>query len=324
MNLTKISINIINMLVLTFFGSIEIQATQNTLNMTLDSLPKMDIVTKIVLKDNKILFKISDLQYPYIFILKEGNIKVNYVPVVWNYDSFNNIPPIWDIDDNYLWAINGAHIIAETFFCVGVSSNLFKIPLKDTSIWNHTRQLKNKDSLDRLSFSYMISPETLPIHTVFLEKYGIRAIEAKKNKLVNFIKIKDSLGINTYFNFLLSFKKEPIYFLLSDGELSIWKIVKDIDGYNYWQLERKYEVPRFMKFHCFEKNKELYILTDDGILYKAGAKILEKIKQVSVNFDEQILIIDKDNDQVSLLNKNNILSIESLQKTIQTKAINLF
>ena len=142
--------------------------------------------------------------------------------------------------------------------------------------------------------------------------------------LLTFYTIKDSLIQNTYFNFTLTSNQEPIYFLLTEGELSIWKNVANKTR-NDWQVYRKYDMSRFTKFHCFEKNEELYILTDEGILYKLGEKVLELVKQLPIKeFDDEILIINKDDNQMSLLNKNNLFSLESLEKIIQVKAINIF
>lgn len=286
-------------------------------NYICDSSAPINGINKIVIENNKLIFMKIDSNQQTLFIVEKANNKQHYVPGVGNYEQFKNIPYVWDFADNNLWAINGCHVLSESIYCHWVIGELLKIPLKDTSIWDNRRLFEYKDLSKYLS-NYELN--SLPITMVFLEKYG-----RKVGKLVSpFYAIKDSLIQNTYFGFFLSSNNEPTYFLLSGSELSIWKHIES-KLRNQWILYRKYNMPRFMKFKCFEKNKELYILMEEGTLYKAGKENLEKVKQLSINnFDDQILIVDKDNNQIKLLNKNNLTSLENLEKVINAKSINLF
>ena len=312
----------ITILCLVLSNSSEIRAETGII---CDTLSPMNGLNKIIFKSGKIYFLRGDFHTPSLVYIHRNKIEYHHLPVVGHYESFKSIPKVWDIGDSSLWAINNCDINSEAFFCTSVNSQLFSIPLKDTSIWNNSANINDKGYLFRLVFSYTVSPGALPIHAVFLENYGRDALQSRKNRQINFKTIKDSLAANTYFNFLLSSKKEPIYFLLTEGELSIWKIRKDSDGIYEWQIDRKYPLPKFVKFHCFEKGGKLYVLTDEGIIYHANKEKLEKIKQIAINnFDDQILIVDKDNDQVKLLNKNNLTSLENLEKEINAKSTSLF
>ena len=292
-----------------------------------DSLPinTRDLAAKVIIKDKKLFYRSKNINYPYFMSIDNSIVKKNYLPVVWNYRSFTQVEGAWDIEENEIWAVNGGSIVTENSYCADIVSSLYKIPLRDTAIWNHSKKILNKDSLTQLIFSYPVLPRRLPVNIVIMKKYSAWAFIAQKEKFINFRTIKDSLAANTYFNFLISSKKEPIYFLLTEGKLSIWKIGKDSDGHNEWQLDRKYPLPKFVKFHCFEKDGKLYVLTDEGTIYIANKRKLKKVKQIAINnFDDQILIVDKDNDQVKLLNKNNLTSLENLEKEINAKSISLF
>lgn len=284
-----------------------------------DSLIPIYGINKIVIENHAFLFiKHDKANGKSLFIINNNGIKQNYVPGVGFYEQFKNIPYAWDFTKNDLWSINGCHVLTESIYCQWVIGELLKIPLKDTSIWNN-RKLFDYQVLSKSLSDYEIN--SLPITMVFTEKYGRNATEKLHRP---FYTIKDSLIQNTYFNFTLTSNQEPIYFLLTEGELSIWKNVANKTR-NDWQVYRKYDMSRFTKFHCFEKNEELYILTDEGILYKLGEKVLELVKQLPIKeFDDEILIINKDDNQMSLLNKNNLFSLESLEKIIQVKAINIF
>ena len=291
-----------------------------------DSLPinTKDLANKVIIKGKKLFYRSKKMNYPYIISIDNSIVKKNYFPIVWNYDSFTQVEGAWDIEENEFWAINGGSIFVENSYCVDIVSELYKIPLRDTAIWNHSKKILNKDSLMQLIFSYTVLPSKLPLEMVIMKKYSVRAYIAQKDKFINFRTIKNSLAANTYFNFLISSKKEPIYFLLTEGELSVWKFGKNSDGYNEWQLDRKYLLPKFVKFHCFEKDGKLYVLTDEGILYLADKKKLKKVKHIAINNFDEILIVDKDNNQVKLLNRNNLSSLENLEKEINAKSINLF
>jgi mRNA-degrading endonuclease RelE of RelBE toxin-antitoxin system len=222
-----------------------------------------------------------------------------------------------------MWGVHCGHIIMENSWLGYVSSSLLKIPLKDTITWNHSKRITNKDSLISLSFSYEASSK-VPLAEQLVEKYSIRALVSRNKKIIDFRKIKDSLIANTYFNFMLSSKNEPIYFLLTEGQFSTWKIRKGKYGMG-WQVDRKFSLLKFVKFHCFERDNKLYILTNEGIMYRVDKRKLKKIKEIAFkNFNDQILIVDKDKNQVKLLDKNLMDSSEDLANTISTKSISLF
>ena len=212
------------------------------------------------------------------------------MPAGRNYDD-PIVPFSWDIEDTCVFAIS-----------------FLLHPLNDR---NEAIKRLNISSLKE--WSTTVTPINLIMQSVETNPFAY-------NDPYLFVTRRSNIVSGFFYDAIVTSDKAYTMAISNGGELSIWK-------YNgtTWKHGDMFKFPVDGYFSLFEKDKKTYLILNSGMFYEATMNgLLPVNKDCGSSLPSGFLVINKDENTVSFMKKNDLNQRTALNELITKKAIRIF